>query len=99
MSCCYAMVADIPTKHSSGLYVSPVWPALPFRFGLLVDSSTSRFAEAVPHEGTESDRDHLGSGSPSAGLKNRRWTVSAAQVNSVLVYTRLTVKIINIRCK
>ena len=64
--------------------------------GPLVNWSTSRFAEAIPHEGTESDKDLLGSGSPSAGLKNHRRTVSAAQVNSVLVYTRLTVKII--RC-
>ena len=70
------------------------WTVSPVRPVLSVDSSTSRFAEAIPHEGTESDRDLLGSGSPSAGLKNRR-TVSAAHMNSVLVqcYTQLTVKI------
>ena len=33
----------------------------------LVDSSTFRFAEAIPHEGMESNRDILGSRSPSAG--------------------------------
>ena len=40
----------------------------------------------IPCEQTESDRDHLGTGSPSADLKNLR-TVSAAQMNSVLVHT------------
>ena len=37
----------------------------------------------------------FGIGSPSAGLKNRTRTVSTAQVNSVLVYTWLTVNIIH----
>ena len=79
MSCCYAVI--MTTDKLFFCAVSPVRPTLlPFRFGPLVDSSTSRFAR----EGTESDRDLLGSGSPSVGLKNRRRTVSTAQVNSVL---------------
>ena len=78
----------VPTKRSSGLYLLHVRPALlPFHFGPLVDSSTSRFTEAIPREGTESDRDLLGSGSPSACLKNRRRTVSAAQEFSTTLHT------------
>ena len=51
--------------------ISPVYSphCLPTRF------ETSRFAEAIPRDGTESDRDLLGSGSPSTGLKNRRRAV------------------------
>ena len=57
-----------------GCTVSPVWRMLlSFRFGPpFVKLSTSGFSEAIPREGTESDRDLLRSGSPSAALKNRR---------------------------
>ena len=75
-SCCYAIVTVMMYRQSVllGCTVSPVRPALlPFRFGPpFVESSTSRFSEAIPREGTESDRDLLRSGSPSAALKNRR---------------------------
>ena len=54
-----------------GCIVSLVRPVLlPFRFGPpFVESSTSRFSGAIPREGTESNRDLLRSGSPSAALK------------------------------
>ena len=74
-----AMPSSLTYRQSIllGCTVSPVRPALlPFRFGPpFVESSTSRFSEAiqhVPRERMESDRDLLRSGSPSAALKNRR---------------------------
>ena len=96
MSCYYAMATDVPTKHSSGLYLLygprffPSASARSVSIRAPPDSLRQYLAK-------ESDRDLLGSGSPSAGLKNHRRTVSAAQVSSVLVYTvymRLTVKMI-----
>ena len=65
MSCCYAMVTDVPTdfKVLGRTDISCVWPALLPNFACRFE--TSRFAEAIPCNGTESDRDLLGSGSPS----------------------------------
>ena len=47
--------------------VSPVRPTLLLNFACRFE--TSQFAEAIPHKGPESDRDLLGSGSPSTGLE------------------------------
>ena len=49
--------------------ISPVRPVLLPNFACRFE--TSRFAEAIPRDGTESDRHPLGSGSPCTGLKNR----------------------------
>ena len=66
------------SKRSSGQYL--LYGACFFSTSL-VDSSTSRFTEAIPCEGTESDRDLLGSGSPSMDLKNH--TRDVVLTNSV----------------
>ena len=73
-SCCYAMV--LPTDFKAffwAVLISPVRPALLPNFACQFE--TSRFAEAIPRDGTERDRDLLGSRSPSMGLKNRRRAV------------------------
>ena len=69
MSCCYAL----PTDFKALFWAVSVRPALLPNFACRFD--TSRFAEAIPHDSTESDRDLWGSGSPSTGLKNRRRAV------------------------
>ena len=74
MSCCYAMV--LPTNFKAFFWavsISPVRPALLPNFACRFE--TSQFAEPKPRDGTESDRDLLGSGSPSTGLKDRRRAV------------------------
>ena len=106
-SCCFAMVTGIPTDFKAFFWAVniscmsrnaslPLRPACPL----------CRFEHLPIRRGksylTKERRATVGLGSPSAGLKNHRRTVSAAQVNSVLVYMWLTVKIIrcvNIHCK
>ena len=68
MSCYYAMVTGVLKAFLWA--VSPVWPVLLPNFACQLE--TSQFTEAIPREGTGSDSDLLGLGSPSTGLKNRR---------------------------
>ena len=60
---------------------------------------TSRFAEAIPRDGTESDRDLLGSGSPSTDLKNHRRAVvltdSVQTVADCNNYSLLLISVVN----
>ena len=61
------MATNVPTKHSSGSCTARDSLALrPAR--LSIREHLPIFAEAIPCKGMESDRDLLGSGSPSAGL-------------------------------
>ena len=85
MSCCYAMV--LPTDVKAFFWavsISPVRPALLPNFACRFE--TSQFAESIPRDGMESDRDLLGSGSPSTGLRDR--TRAVVLTDSVqIVYT------------
>ena len=81
-SCCYAMV--LPTDFKTFFWavsISPVRPALLPNFTCRFE--TSRFAEAIPRDGTENDKDLLGLGSPSMGLKNHTRITDSVQI----VYT------------
>ena len=69
MSRCYAMVTGVPTDFKAFFWaISPVRPSL--LPNLACQFETSQFAEAIPCEGTESDRGLLGSEVHLWGLKN-----------------------------
>ena len=76
-SCCYAMVLPYRpiSKRSSGLYRYLLYGPHCFPTSLVDSRPPDSQTEAIPRDGMESDRDLLGSGSPSTGLKNRRRAV------------------------
>jgi len=91
-SCCDAIVSGVPICLK-GFSSYTGCASSQFHF---VNSSTSRFTEAIAHEGTESDSNPLGSGSPSMRTQSvsSSWRGhcqgAAAEVDAIRVQFGLT---------